>query len=234
MTRSVLITGATGELGTAVTNRFLEDGHHVVATSRLGGSPQTLTQSLNRFGEQLHLLESDVTEWNSVAELADRAVATFGTIEVLIHLVGGWAGGQPLQDVLPDTWDRMFGVNLRSAFLCSRAVLPIMRRQGWGRIVFVSSQAARSRRRNQGAYAIAKSGVAVLAETIAEENNDVDVTANVVAPSALDTATNRAALADADPSSLVPVEDVAMMIAFLSSGEAGHLRGAWLPAFGRA
>lgn len=234
MTRAVLVTGGTGALGAAVTNRFLEDGHNVVATSKLGGSSETATGSLTHFGEQLHLLQADVTEWDSVVEVVDRTVARLGTIEVLIHLVGGWTGGQPLQDVSIETWERMFGVNLRSAFLCSRAVLPIMRRQGWGRIVFVSSKAARSGRRNQGAYAIAKAGVAVLAETIAEENNDLDVTANVVAPSALATPANRAGLAGGDHSSFVPVEDVATMIAFLASIEAGQLRGAWLPAFGRA
>jgi NAD(P)-dependent dehydrogenase (short-subunit alcohol dehydrogenase family) len=234
MTRSVLITGGTGGLGAAVTNRFLEDGHQVVATSRLGGSPETVTGGLNHFGERFHLLQSDVTQWSSVAELVDRTVARLGTIEVLVHLVGGWAGGEPLQDVSLETWERMFDVNLRSAFLCSRAVLPIMRRQGWGRIVFVSSEAARGGRRHQGAYAVAKAGVAVLAETIAEENNDLDVTANVVAPSALDTPANRAPSSATDPSSFVSVEDVAKMIAFLASVEAGQLRGAWLPAFGRA
>lgn len=234
MTRAVLITGGTGGLGTAVTKRFLEDGHNVVATSRLGESSQTVTESFHHFGERFHLLQSDVTEWSSVTQLVDRTVARLGTIEVLIHLVGGWAGGEPLQDASLETWDSMFDVNLRSAFLCSRAVLPIMRRQGWGRIVFVSSQAARSGRRHQGAYAIAKAGVAVLAEAIAEESSDLDVTANVVAPSALDTPANRAASAAADHSSLVSVEDVARMIAFLASVEAGQLRGAWLPAFGRA
>ncbi len=234
MTRAVLITGGTGWLGTAVTNRFLEDGHNVVATSRAGGSAATVTRSLDHFGERFHLLQSDVTEWSSVAQLVDRVSASLGSIEVLIHLVGGWAGGEPLQDVSLETWESMFDVNLRSAFLCSRAVLPIMRRQGWGRIVFVSSEAARRGRRHQGPYAIAKAGVTVLAETIAEENSDLDVTANVVAPSVLDTPANRTAVAPADHSSLVSVEDVARMIAFLASVEAGHLRGAWLPAVGHA
>jgi NAD(P)-dependent dehydrogenase (short-subunit alcohol dehydrogenase family) len=139
-----------------------------------------------------------------------------------------------LQDVALETWQRMFDLNLRSAFLCSRAVLPIMRQEGWGRIVFVSSAAARSGRRQQGPYAIAKAALSVLAETIAEENNDMDITANVVAPSALDTPANRAALAPADQASLVSVKDVAAMIGFLASPEAGQLRGAWLPAFGHA
>jgi NAD(P)-dependent dehydrogenase (short-subunit alcohol dehydrogenase family) len=233
MTRSVLITGGTGGLGAAVTNRFLEDGHHVVATSKVGEHPETVDRDIGHSGH-FDLLQTDVTEWNSVSGLVEQVVGKLGTIQVLIHLVGGWAGGQPLQDVSLETWQRMFDLNLRSAFLCSRAVLPIMRQEGWGRIVFVSSAAARSGRRQQGPYAIAKAALSVLAETIAEENNDMDVTANVVAPSALDTPANRAALAPGDQASVVSVEDVAAMIGFLASTEAGSLRGAWLPAFGHA
>lgn len=233
VTRSVLITGGTGVLGAAVTNRFLEDGHHVVATSKVGEHPETVVGSVGHL-QHFHLLQADVTDWNSVSGLVEQVVGKLGTIQVLIHLVGGWAGGQPLQDVSLETWQRIFDLNLRSAFLCTRAVLPIMREQGWGRIVFISSAAARSDRRQQGPYAIAKAAVSVLAETIAEENNDMDVTANVVAPSALDTPANRAELAHADQASLASIEDVAAMVGFLASAEAGQLRGAWLPAFGRA
>jgi NAD(P)-dependent dehydrogenase (short-subunit alcohol dehydrogenase family) len=232
--RAVLITGGTGALGTAVTNRFLEDGHKVVATSMRGSHADATVGSPDHFGDNFHLLRADVTEPESVTELVEQAVATVGTIDVLIHLVGAWGGGQAIHHHSPEMWDGLFNVNLRSAFLCSRAVVPSMRAQGWGRIVLVSSEAARSRRRNQGAYAIAKAGISVLAETIAEENDDVDVTANAVAPSILDTPANRAAMPEADHSSLVPLEDVATTIAFLASAAAGQLRGAWLPALGRA
>lgn len=232
--RAVLVTGGTGTLGAVVRDRFLEDGHRVVATSRPGDSPQMVTGGDGHPAEGFHLFQSDVTQQSSVGELVHQTIAKLGTIEVLVHLVGGWAGGDPLQNTSLETWERMFALNLRSAFLCSRAVLPVMREQRWGRLVFVSAEAAQRGRRHQGAYAIAKAGVTVLAETIAEENEDLDVTANVVGPSALDTPVNRAARGSADPSSLVPLEDVAKMIAFLASEEAGQLRGAWLPAFGRA
>jgi NAD(P)-dependent dehydrogenase (short-subunit alcohol dehydrogenase family) len=232
-TRAVLVTGGTGVLGTATIRRFLEDGHSVTSPSRVVPSINGLATTFHHFGNRFHALQADVTDAGSVDALVRHAVARFGKIEVLVHLVGGWAGGHTLQDHPLATWDRVIDLNLRSAFLCARAVLPLMRRQAWGRIVLVSSQAARSHRRGQGAYAIAKAAVSVLAETIAEENNDLDVSANVVAPSALDTPANRASLPAADHGSLVSVEDVAEMISFLGSQEAGQLRGAWLPAFGR-
>jgi NAD(P)-dependent dehydrogenase (short-subunit alcohol dehydrogenase family) len=96
----------------------------------------------------------------------------------------------------------------------------------------ISAKTAASNRRGQGAYAVAKAGVTVLAETIAEENRGLDVTANTIAPSTLDTPANRSAMPDADHSSWVPTEDVAATIEFLISDAAGQLRGGWLPVFG--
>ena len=127
MTRSVLITGATGTLGTAVTRRFLELGHDVVAASN--HSPQ---QSRDESSGRLHLLQADVTEPESVSRLVDEAVGVLGGIEILGDLVGGWAGGKPIQDHSPDEWDRVLDLNLRSAFLCCREVIPDMRKQGGG------------------------------------------------------------------------------------------------------
>lgn len=128
----------------------------------------------------------------------------------------------------------MMDLNLRSAFLCSRAVLPGMRERDWGRVVLVSSRTAHENRSGQAAYAIAKAGVAVLAETIAEESRGTRITANVIAPSTLDTPANRRAMPDADHSAWVSPADIAASIAFLASEEAGQLRGAWLPAYGSA
>jgi NAD(P)-dependent dehydrogenase (short-subunit alcohol dehydrogenase family) len=232
VTRSVLITGATGTLGTAVTQRFLDLGHDVVAASS-GRSGRAPGQSRDESAARLHLLRADVTEPDSVPTLVAETVDALGTIDVLVHLVGGWVGGKPIQDHSPAEWDRVLNLNLRSAFLCSRAVIPHMRGHGWGRIVLVSARAARQGREGQSVYAVAKSGVSILAEAIAEENRDKDVTANVVAPAALDTPANRAAAPSPDHSDLVPPDVVAEMIAFLASKQAGLLRGAWLPAFGR-
>ena len=128
----------------------------------------------------------------------------------------------------------MFSLNLDSAFLCARAVLPSMLERDWGRVVFVSSRTARQDRAGQAAYAIAKAGVAVLAETIAEETVGTSVTANVVAPSTLDTPANRRAMPNADHTRWVGPEQVAASIAFLASDAAGQLRGAWLPVYGSA
>jgi NAD(P)-dependent dehydrogenase (short-subunit alcohol dehydrogenase family) len=235
MDRTVLVTGGTGALGGAVTTRFLDDGYRVAATWVAKEEAETLAEQFDDGAkERLILVETDVTDPESIATSLEDVEARFGPVDVLVHLVGGWKGGEEVQEHSLSTWDRMMDLNLRSAFLCCRAVLPRMRERNWGRIVLVSSRTARQNRSGQAAYAIAKAGVAVLTETIAEESRGTGVTANVIAPSTLDTPANRAAMPDADHGAWVSPSDVAASIAFLATEDAGPLRGAWFPVYGSA
>lgn len=231
--RTILVTGGTGALGSAVTKRLLDDGHRVAVTWVVKEEAEALQTSLGE-PDRLELVETDVTDPDSVASAVQDVGTALGPVEALVHLVGAWKGGAPVHDLPLDVWDRMLDLNLRSALLCCRAVLPSMRQGGWGRIVLVSSRTARGDRSGQSAYAVAKAGVAVLAETIAEENRGLDVTANVIAPSTLDTPANRSSMPKSDFSEWVPPEDAAASISFLTSQEAGQLRGAWLPVYGSA
>ena len=231
--RTILVTGGTGALGTAVTKRLLDDGHQVAATWVVKDEAAALQTSVGE-NDRLKIVEVDVTDEASIAAALDGIRNEMGAVDALVHLVGGWKGGEPVHDMSLESWDRMMALNLRSAMLCCRAVLPSMRERGHGRIVLVSARTARQGRAGQAAYAIAKSGVAVLAETIAEENRGLDVTANVVAPSTLDTAANRRAMPNSDPNLWVPPEDVAASSSFLVTPAAGQLRGAWLPVYGSA
>jgi NAD(P)-dependent dehydrogenase (short-subunit alcohol dehydrogenase family) len=234
VTRTTLITGATGALGSVVTRRFLADGHRVAATWAHERGRDSLLDQLGSAAEQPLLVQADVTDPRSVESLVREVEERLGSIEVLIHLVGGYEGGELVHQSSVERWDRMLELNLKSAFLCCRAALGSMLPGGWGRIVLVSSRAARSGRSKQAAYAVAKAGVSVLAEAIAEETRGTAVTANVVSPSVIDTPANRAAMPRADAASWVPAADIAAAIAFLASEEAGQLRGAWLPVFGSA
>ena len=228
----VLITGGTGALGSAVTRRFLEDGHHVAVTCRNEQETERLRDGLGPLQAQLIAVEADVTDETSVDKAIAYVSEKLGTIETLVHLVGAWHGGEPVHMHSVATWRQMMDLNLTSAFLCCRAVLPAMRQANRGRIVLVSSRTAHQGRVGQAAYAIAKEGVAILGEVIAEESRGTGVTANTIAPSVIDTPANRRAMPSADVDAWVSPEDAACIIAFLASGEAGQLRGAWLPAFG--
>jgi NAD(P)-dependent dehydrogenase (short-subunit alcohol dehydrogenase family) len=232
MGRRAFVTGGTGALGSAVTRRLLEDGHPVAVTCRHEAEVAELRTTLGDLDANLAVIEADVTDDDSFG----RALAEFhdqlGSVEVLVHLVGAWHGGEPVQDQSLETWRRVTDLNLTSAFLCSHAVLPEMLDGGWGRLVMVSSRTAREGRNGQSAYAVAKEGVATLAEVIADECCGTGVTANTIAPSVLDTPANRRAMPSADFTRWVQPDVAAAMIAFLVSEEAGTLRGAWLPVFG--
>jgi NAD(P)-dependent dehydrogenase (short-subunit alcohol dehydrogenase family) len=232
--RTVLVTGGTGALGTAVTRRFLEDGHRVAVTWIVEREEAALRDELGEDAARVTFVQCDVTDENDVHSAVEEVAGAIGGVEVLVHLVGAWRGGEKLHEHPLSTWEAMLTLNLRSAFLCSRAVLPAMLDNDWGRVVVVSSRAARSERAGQAAYAVAKAGVAVLAESIAEETRGTGVTANIVAPSTLNTEANRRAMPEADHASWVPPSDVAASIAWLASEEAGQLRGAWLPVYGSA
>jgi NAD(P)-dependent dehydrogenase (short-subunit alcohol dehydrogenase family) len=233
--RTVLITGGTGALGSAVTKRFLADGHRVATTFVVEQERDVLLADLGSGADELLMVGADVTDEDEVASLIEQVTDAHGPAEVLVHLVGGWKGGERVHEHSMKTWEGMLRLNLLTAFLCCRAVLPSMLQQGWGRVVLVSARTAREGPRSeQAAYAVAKAGVAILAETIAEETRGTGVTANVVAPSVVDTAANRASMPDANPSGWVRPEDVATSIAFLASEEGGQLRGAWLPVYGSA
>jgi NAD(P)-dependent dehydrogenase (short-subunit alcohol dehydrogenase family) len=232
MGRVALVTGGTGALGGAVTRRLLEDGCRVAVTCVHDQPVRSLRAELGEMAAGLLVVEADVTNEASVGDAVAEVRRQLGPVEVLAHLVGGWHGGQAVHELSVETWRRMMDLNLTSAFMCCRAVLPEMLEAGWGRVVLVSSRTAKEGRVGQSAYGVAKEGVATLAEVIAEECCGSGVTANVIAPSVLDTPANRRAMASADYTRWVSPEVAAAMIAFLASDAAGTLRGAWLPVFG--
>lgn len=232
MGRRTLVTGGTGALGSGVTRRLLRDGHRVAVTCRQERETEELRATLGDLQRELTVVEADVTDEDSVGRAIGVARRELGSIEVLVHLVGGWHGGELVHEQSFETWRSVLDLNLTSAFLCCRAVLPEMLAAGWGRIVLTSSRTAKEGRNGQSAYAVAKEGVATLGEVIADECCGTGVTANTIAPSVLDTPANRRAMPDADFTRWVTPEVAAAMVAFLISEEALTLRGAWLPVFG--
>ena len=124
-------------------------------------------------------------------------------------------------------------MNLRSAFLINRAVLPYMASRGWGRIVNIASRAAESPAARQAAYNVAKAGVVALTGSIAAEYRRQGIAANVILPAIIDTPANRAQMPDGDTSRWVKPEELAQLMLYLCSEEAGSLNGASIPVYGR-
>jgi NAD(P)-dependent dehydrogenase (short-subunit alcohol dehydrogenase family) len=230
--RVVVISGATGALGSAVTRTFAQTPVRLALTGRSEQKLERLAVEAGLPGERVFTAAADVTQAASVEDLADVVLARFGRIDVLLNTAGGWSGGKPVWETPVDEWDHMLALNLHSAFLLSRAVLPHMLEAGWGRIVHVSSKTAVAPRGKRAAYAVSKMGLVTLTEVIAAEVKGTGVTANVILPSVIDTPANRASMPKADPSKWVPPERIAAMMQFLCSDAAASINGARIPIYG--
>ncbi len=219
---SILITGAGGGLGRAVVDAFLETGGMVygVDISWAKGNPHNSTH--------FHAIEADV----NTDEGCDTAVESSAPVHALIHLVGGYAGGQAAAETDDATFDRMINLNLRSAFRMIRAALPGMLAAGKGRIAVMGSRAADEPVAGSAAYNASKAALNALVMTVALETKKSGVTVNAVAPSIIDTPANRAAMPSANHSQWVKPESIAKLLVWLASDAAADVSGAVIPIYG--
>ena len=221
----VLITGAKGGLGTAVTRVFLAAGAMVAGSSR---SIRDSDFSNPRFAA----MPADLPVAESARQLVQATIDRFRKIDALVHVMGGFAGGTPIPETGDQTWDLMMNLNLRSAFNVLRAVIPPMRQAGRGRIVAISSRQAVEPAANLSAYNTSKAALVALIRTAALENKDAGITANTILPGTMNTEANRKASPGADTSKWVQPERVARIAAFLVSDAGAEITGAAIPVYG--
>ncbi|TPW14241.1 MAG: short-chain dehydrogenase/reductase SDR [bacterium] len=213
--RVILIAGSTGALGSAVTGAFLGSGARVGALHR-GPPPPT--------HERLIPLEADVTRTDQVTRAVTQLVSETGRIDALINTVGGYASTR-LAETTDEEWHRLMALNLDSAMVLSRAVLPHMMARGDGRLIHVASKAALEPFPGAAAYLVSKAALVGLVKVLAVELAGSGVTANVILPGIIDTPANRADMPTADMSNWVPPGDVARLMLELCAPGAGHRNG---------
>ena len=223
--RVVIITGANGGLGSFVTQRFLATNATVVGASR---SISQEDFSLPNFVA----LPVDFTKAAEVRGAVDSIVGRYGRLDVLVHVLGGFAGGTSIAETNDTRWEQMRDLNLTSAFYVLRAAIPHLRKSGAGRIVAIGSLAAGEPHAGLGAYVTFKSALVSLVRTVALENKDVGLTANVVLPGTMDTPANRKAMPGADYSKWLKPADVADLVLWLADERASHITGTTIPIDG--
>jgi NAD(P)-dependent dehydrogenase (short-subunit alcohol dehydrogenase family) len=222
----VLITGAKGGLGTSVTQAFLDAGATVAGSSK---SIRDSDFSNPRFAA----IPADLTVAQSARQLVDATLTRFGRIDALVHVMGGFAGGQPIPETSDETWDLMMNLNLRAAFNVLRAAIPAMRQAGRGRIVAIASRQAVEPAANLSAYNTSKAALVALIRTAALENAEAGITANTILPGTMNTEANRKSNPDADASKWVRAERVASLAVFLVSDAGAEITGAAIPVYGQ-
>ena len=220
--RVVVVTGALGSLGRAVSAAAVAAGATVVAVDVVNGEPAPGVEP----SPALDLGDAEATR----AALAAIA-AKHGRIDALVNVAGGFRW-ESVADGSIDTWDLLYKLNVRTAVNASRAALPHFPASG-GRIVSIGANGAVKAGLGMGAYAASKAGVARFTEALAEELKSRNITVNAVLPSIIDTAPNRADMPDADFSTWVTPQALADVILFLLSDRAEAVTGALLPVTGR-
>ena len=231
-----VITGAAGALGTALSRHLVARGDRVAGVG-LRRNEEGLRRLEHELGAAFagYPLEEDSTAAWDVA--LGSVESRLGPVSGAVLVAGGFRGGRPFHEEHDeDTWQRMLDENLESAHRALRALLPRLVARRSGSVVVIGSRNVERPWSGAGAaaYTVAKSAVVALARVLASEVLDVGVRVNAVLPSTIDTAQNRAAMADADVSRWVKPESIAALIEFLLSDAARDVSGAVLPVYGRA
>lgn len=221
-----IVTGADGGLGIYVTKALL-DADFTVA----GISPNIRPDSFDH--PQFSALPARLDSLQAASKTVETVTARFGKVDVLAHLVGGFAGGQTVADTDDALFQRMFDLNVNAAFHMLRAVLPHMRKAGFGRIIAIGSRAAENPGASVGAYSASKAALVSLIRTVALENKNAGITANTILPGTIDTPANRKAMPGADVSQWVQPSSIARLIVWLTTDAGKDVTGAAIPVYGQ-
>ena len=229
--RSIVLTGVgrEGQVGEAVAAAFAELGARVFLVDRQESEARARAEALVAGGRRAAGLGVDLTDENAVAALAERVRdATGGRIHALVHLAGGFVSSGQVVESDAALWNRQFALNATTAYLTSRAFLPLLRASR-GALVFFASEAILPGGRTAGisAYAASKSALVALMQSIAQEEAPRGVRANAVAPTSIRTVANVAAMG---PNAVyVTREDVAKVVLWLCSEDARAVTGQIIP-----
>jgi NAD(P)-dependent dehydrogenase (short-subunit alcohol dehydrogenase family) len=229
---TALITGGTGGLGRALAPLLVAKGYQLGITYLIPAEAEALEAELQPDPDQVFLRRVDSSDPEAVNAFVGDAAERFGSVDALVALVGGWAGGTDVEDTDDLRLERMLDLNLRSTFFAVRAVLPYLREKGKGRIVTVGSRAAVDNPSGQAAFNIAKAGVVALTKSVANELRGTEITANALLPSVIDTPATREAMPYADYVDWPTPAEIAGVIAFMLSEEAAVMNGATVPVYG--
>jgi NAD(P)-dependent dehydrogenase (short-subunit alcohol dehydrogenase family) len=220
----VVVTGASGALGKVVAEAALARGARVAGVDHA-------TSQVAATADRIEFGGVDLSDAAQAKKAIDAAASHFGKLDALINIAGGFAF-ETVAEGDPNTWQRMYALNVLTALNASRSAIPHLSASGAGRIVNIGAMGALQADAGMGPYAASKAGVHRLTEALAAEWKG-KITANAVLPSTIDTAANRASMPNADFSKWVTPEELANVILFLASDAASAVTGALIPVSGR-
>jgi NAD(P)-dependent dehydrogenase (short-subunit alcohol dehydrogenase family) len=228
--KTVIITGANGNLGTACVKKFLDEGYKVIAVDGNDNHLAFASGNVNYSFATVNLTNEAET-----STFINSSIEKHGQIAAALLLVGGFAAGN-LAATDGEAIHKMFSLNFETAYFMARPLLQHMQEHNEGRLIFVGARPALQAAQGKDlvAYALTKSLLFKLAEFINEENKGKNITASVVVPSTIDTALNRKSMPDANPGDWVAPEAIADTVEFIVSGKGKALRETVLKIYNNA
>jgi NAD(P)-dependent dehydrogenase (short-subunit alcohol dehydrogenase family) len=228
--KTVIITGAGGNLGTAVTRRFLEYGYRVISTVSNEQGKKEMPQH-----ENLHVEAVDLTNEDQASRFISDTIAAYRQVHAALLLVGGFTMGK-ISDTGGEVLRKQISLNFETAYYIARPLLQHMISNENGRLVFIGARPALqpADAKNMIAYALSKSLLFNLAEVINKEGKGKNVSAAVVVPSTIDTEINRKSMPDANPDNWVKPAQLAELLEFVVSDKASALRETVLKVYNNA
>jgi NAD(P)-dependent dehydrogenase (short-subunit alcohol dehydrogenase family) len=229
--RTVVITGAAGNLGKAVAEAFGGAGANLVLVDI---DTARLEKAFGKEGAKRLHAAANLLDGGDAQRVVDAAKQRFGKVDVLCNLAGGFHMGEAVHETSDKTWTFLFDLNVKTMLNAVRAAVPAMLEAGGGRIVNIGAFSAQKGVAMMGAYTAAKSVVIRLTEAMAAELRERNINVNCVMPTIIDTPQNRADMPDADPNRWVAPADLARTIMFLASDDARAIHGAAVPVTARS
>ena len=236
-----IITGGAKGIGRATASRFLAEGGHLAVIDKEAEDSEfalTLRAEVGDDANRLVYIAADVTDEAAVNLAVETATKEFGPADILVNDVGLGANPRPIEELSREEWDRFMAINVTSAFLVTRAVLPAMRERGGGRIVNLSSNAGRSASAISNIhYSTSKAAIMGFTRKLAYEEGPNGIAVNAVAPGVVYTDRVRLRYEALEPDDLkrrlaeIPLRrparpaEIAAVILFLASEDASYITG---------
>ena len=241
--RIAVVTGGASGIGRGIARALGAEGARVAVLDLDQAGAAAAAAEIAAAKSDAHAWQVDVADAGRVETVVGEVVARWGTVHVLVNCAG-WDRPMPFVETTPDFWDRILAINLKGPIACTRAVLPAMIAQGYGKIVSIASDAGRVGSTGEAVYSAAKGGLIAFTKTIARETARHHINVNCVCPGPSDTPLFQKEFAGPSPKlaeSLKRVipwgrlgtpDDVAPAVVFLASDEAGYITGQTLSVSG--
>ena len=231
--KTAIVTGAGKGLGWAIAERLARDGANLVIAEIDKKSGEEKAAAIRKMGRESLAVQMDVSRWSDVERTVRETMSRFQRLDILVNNAGILGPYYPVMEYPEEIWDQIIAVHLKGTFLCCKAVLPIMKKQGFGKIVNMASVAGKEGNPRMAPYSAAKAGIIGLTKTLGKEMAPYNIYVNCVSPALMETDMVKEMTPEqlALLTSKIPMgragkpEEVAAVVKFLVSDESSFVTG---------